>query len=50
MIFWDVAAIETGSEDVRNRNEILKIDMMAMRLLGQELRVAFARICDGNKG
>lgn len=28
MIFWDVAAIETGSEDVRNRNEILKIDMM----------------------
>jgi hypothetical protein len=28
MIFWDVAAIETGSEDVRNRNEILKIDMI----------------------
>lgn len=37
MIFWDAAAHEKGSEDVRNRREILKIDMMTMRLVGQEL-------------
>ena len=37
MIFWDVAAIETGSKDVKNRNEILKIDMVTMRLLGRSL-------------
>lgn len=34
MTFWDAAAHEKGSEDVRNRREILKIDMMAMRPLG----------------
>jgi hypothetical protein len=40
MIFWDVEAIETGSKDARNRNEILKIDMVTMRSLVQELQVA----------
>jgi hypothetical protein len=44
MIFWDVAAIETGSKDVRNRNEILKIDMVTMRSLVQEMQATLARI------
>jgi hypothetical protein len=34
MIFWGAVAHEKGSEDVRNRREILKIDMMAMRPVG----------------
>ena len=44
MIFWDAAAIETRSEDVRNRNEILKIDMVTMRSLIRKLQVAFVRM------
>jgi hypothetical protein len=44
MIFWDAAAHEKGSEDARNRREILKIDMVIMRPLTQGLEVAFVRI------